>query len=183
MNAERKETVDAVADELLHICDISAPEGYMSLIEVRDFANRFKAAAKEVEGENATLHKVAVGLQRSREALEAMVAFWDIHGGAYSVRVCPVRDNPEEVEAERVSVMARGKAALAAPPRNCDVGTPLEQAERFNAFCLPRVGKCCEASSCPAKHKINQIGIQYCQLVWAQLPYVAPATPEKGGEE
>jgi hypothetical protein len=62
-------------------------------------------------------------------------------------------------------------AALAAPARNCDVGTAQEQAERFKAFCLPRVGKCSENSKCPAKHPCNQIGIQYCQLKWAQMPY------------
>ena len=70
------------------------------------------------------------------------------------------------------------ESALAAPPRNCDVGTPKEQAERFKAFCLPRVGKCSENSTCPAKHPCNEIGIQYCQLKWAQMPYEA-----EGGAE
>lgn len=65
------------------------------------------------------------------------------------------------------------KSALAAPARNCDVGTAKEQAERFKAFCLPQVLKCSENSSCPAKHPCNEIGIQYCQLKWAQLPYEA----------
>lgn len=62
-------------------------------------------------------------------------------------------------------------AALAAPARNCDVGTAKEQAERFKAFCLPRILRCSENSTCPAKHPCNEIGIQYCQLKWAQLPY------------
>ena len=62
-------------------------------------------------------------------------------------------------------------AALAAPARNCDVGSVEEQAERFKAFCFPRVGKCSENGKCPAKHPCNQIGIQYCQLKWAQMPY------------
>lgn len=70
-------------------------------------------------------------------------------------------------------------AALAAPARNCDVGTAEEQAARFKAFCLPRVGKCSENSKCPAKHPCNQIGIQYCQLKWAQMPFA----PAKGKED
>ena len=56
-----------------------------------------------------------------REALEAMFEFWKVHGSAYSVRVCPVRDLEEEVEKNRVFVMEKAKAALAAPPRNCDL--------------------------------------------------------------
>ena len=70
-------------------------------------------------------------------------------------------------------------AALAAPARNCDVGTAQEQAERFKTFCLPRVLKCSENSKCPAKHPCNQIGIQYCQLKWAQMPFA----PAEGGAE
>lgn len=69
--------------------------------------------------------------------------------------------------------VAKAKAALAASARNCDVGTAEEQAKRFKAFCLPKVGKCSESSKCPAKHPCNQIGIQYCQLKWAQMPYEA----------
>ena len=105
---------------------------------------------------------------RLREALEKITKILSTDNMPFGVRA-------------HVEMTNLAKAALSAPPRNCDVGTPLEQAERFKAFCLPRVGKCCEASSCPAKHKINQIGIQYCQLVWAQLPYEAPAAQE-GGE-
>ena len=33
-------------------------------------------------------------------------------------------------------------AALSAPPRNCDVGTAEEQADRFNKFCGKQGGKC-----------------------------------------
>lgn len=106
------------------------------------YADRIEAASKR-ERENAAktammakceicakIGPAVVGNAAAlRDALEAMVAFWDIHGGAYSVRVFPVRDNPEEVEAERVSVMARGKAALAAPPRNCDRFATLKDAQ------------------------------------------------------
>lgn len=58
------------------------------------------------------------------------------------------------------------KAALALPPRNCDVGTAEEQHKRWNAFCTGR--GCC--SSCPA-YSVDAD----CSIAWAQMPY------EEGG--
>lgn len=56
--------------------------------------------------------------------------------------------------------------ALSEPPRNCDVGTPEEQARRFDAFCCVRhfpSEKCC--SDCPCH------GADRCEFKWGQLPY------------
>jgi len=56
--------------------------------------------------------------------------------------------------------------ALSKPPRNCDVGTPEEQAMRFDAFCAAHLfqsEKCC--SSCPCH------GADGCEFKWGQLPY------------
>lgn len=61
-------------------------------------------------------------------------------------------------------------AALAAPERNCDVGTEEEQAERQKAYCRKHFtpdnlgGNC---RKCPLK---NRRGWS-CQLAWAQIPY------------
>jgi len=55
-------------------------------------------------------------------------------------------------------------AALAAPPRNCDVGTPEEQQERFNRFCKP-CSDSCPFSECKT--------IVECAIKWAQTPYAA----------
>lgn len=64
---------------------------------------------------------------------------------------------------------------LAIPRRNCEVGTPEEQAERFRKFCLDNMKKGGEDfrchKNCPAKNYINGWGIPYCQLKWAQMPY------------
>ena len=62
----------------------------------------------------------------------------------------------------RIKDMA--EAALAAPARNCDVGTVEEQSRRCFAFCNQYICK-----DCPC----NTIG--RCTLVWAQMPY------EEGG--
>ena len=60
------------------------------------------------------------------------------------------------------SVVKVVKAALSAPPRNCDVGTAEEQAERFSFFCT-RYHGC-------AKCNLNK-GLKDCKFSWAQTPY------------
>jgi hypothetical protein len=67
------------------------------------------------------------------------------------------------------------KAALAAPPRNCDVGTAKEQDERFHRFCkCHRTGSCAGCHN-PVKDYTVANGVRECALVWAQMPY------EEGG--
>ena len=66
-------------------------------------------------------------------------------------------------------------AALAAPARNCDVGTAEEQAQRFHEFCHSHRTFFAECSEkCPFR---NAPDINCCQAGWGQLPY------EKGGAE
>ena len=59
--------------------------------------------------------------------------------------------------------------ALSAPPRNCDVGTPEEQSDKFEEFCKKQGDKCALGGkgTCPMfkGYKID------CGVVWAQLPY------------
>ena len=73
--------------------------------------------------------------------------------------------------------MQKAKAALSAPPRNCDVGTAEEQSDRYEAHCdayHKATGTC---DDCPIyKEECKMTGnIPHCQLVWAQMPY------EEGG--
>lgn len=60
-------------------------------------------------------------------------------------------------------------AALSAPARNCDVGTPEEQSKRYDEFC--DIHDC--RSDCPL------FKADSCELAWAQMPYEA----QKGGAE
>ena len=60
------------------------------------------------------------------------------------------------------------KAALSAPPRQCDFGTADDQAKRFKAFCRDR--QCGSCYGCPIPKK------GFCTLQWAQMPY-----DEEGG--
>lgn len=53
--------------------------------------------------------------------------------------------------------------ALAAPPRNCDVGTEDEQIERWQAFCDKYEEGC---TGCPCDDRNT-----FCFAIWAQIPY------------
>ena len=64
------------------------------------------------------------------------------------------------------------KPALAAPPRNCDVGTDEEQSRRYEELCDRHTcGSRCSASGCPMyEHDCSP-------FAWEQMPY------EGGGEK
>jgi len=68
---------------------------------------------------------------------------------------------------EMAIALDKAKAALAAPPRNCDVGTPEEQAKRIAEYCKTQdnhtLNRCAQ---CPL-YKFDGD----CALVWAQEPY------------
>lgn len=69
-------------------------------------------------------------------------------------------------------------AALAAPPRNCDVGDAAEQSERLAKFCKANYEKAKKDKHICSECRFNDC-IGECPLNWAQLPF----TPEKGGAE
>lgn len=73
------------------------------------------------------------------------------------------------------SIISEIESTLSAPPRNCDVGTAQEQAERFVKHCskFPKCMKC----PCCGKIRYNS-----CEFVWAQMPYEADASFTKTGE-
>lgn len=111
----------------------------------------------EMIGREATREKSSqVGnAAKMREALSdacyAMFNFLKMQNGGYE---------------EMAKALDKAKAALAEPPRNCDVGTAEEQLNRFIAFCLSR--KCNE---CPfVSSTYGECGVR-----WSQMPY------EEGG--
>ena len=56
-------------------------------------------------------------------------------------------------------------AALAKPPRNCDIGSSDEQAERFAEFCDDEKGDRLHCRNC------RLCNAQDCALAWAQMLY------------
>lgn len=80
--------------------------------------------------------------------------------------------------ADEVEIANICRAALSAPPRNCDIGTAEEQERRYNNFtgrynpCSYRGYARC-AEDCPVHIKLMQEGHGelLCQLEWSQMPY------------
>lgn len=93
-----------------------------------------------------------------REALRDIVAL-ELSGSYLPVHM-----------AKRMAEVAR--AALAAPARNCDVGTAEDQFERWQAFCNKYDDDC---TACPCDDNICA-SFASCFSKWAQMPY-----NEKGG--
>ena len=71
---------------------------------------------------------------------------------------------------EMAKALDKAKAALAEPPRNCDVGTDEEQSRRYEELCDRHTcGSRCSASGCPMyEHDCSP-------FAWGQMPY------EEGG--
>ena len=67
---------------------------------------------------------------------------------------------------EMAIALDKAKAALAAPARNCDVGTAEEQFERWHAFCDSYDKDC---TGCPCDGPV--LSMAYCFSNWAQMPY------------
>lgn len=145
------------ADEIERDCAEKMRRGEMTsdqyarelVADIRREADRLEAARKRERGNVAKLREAVDYLC---ERMADMDATFD----------------PSEVECLR--------AALAEPPRNCDVGTVMEQGKRFAAFCYKNrnAESCC--GDCPAFNKGTPRGAE-CELTWAQMPYEA----EKGG--
>ncbi len=57
-------------------------------------------------------------------------------------------------------------AALAAPPRNCDVGTPDEHSARFDAHCRKHMG----CLTCPLREADGSVP-KHCEFRWAQCAH------------
>lgn len=109
--------------------------------------------------------------------------------GQGCIRPCHVYDAVDEL-------ICRIQALENRPKRNCDVGTPKEQAERFDAFCQSNMqfhrdmfshddegrldGWDCR-EDCPVGRMIDSgtAVADHCQLAWAQMPYVE----KEGGAE
>ena len=87
--------------------------------------------------------------------------------------LCGNLNAPGSLVANRMEINGIINAALAAPARNCDVGTAGEQSDRFAAYCHAHKDTDAECLYCPL------LGITggHCELAWAQMPY------EEGGEK
>ena len=84
----------------------------------------------------------------------------------------------EECGVDPIEVRDIARAALKKPPRQCDVGTAVEQLRRYCKF-TDRYNPCSYkgnvrcAEDCPIHKKLTQEGHGelLCQLEWGQMPY------------
>lgn len=106
----------------------------------------------------------ANNVKAMREALKQIHELLSI-GGKPDTAMC--------IRYEAANQIARD--ALSKPPRNCDVGTALDQSQRFMDFCRPgnRPPNCEKCKVYP-----NRMNKYWCQLEWAQMPY-APDTKKE----
>ena len=104
-------------------------------------------------------------------------------GGENDQSFCDSQSCSEEVELRPLVQLAR--AALAEPPRNCDVGTAEEQEMRFSNWCdlnqkELKLGRdnvpYAVCSKCPIEKSHEDCnGDTVCGVYWGQMPY------EEGG--
>ena len=157
MNIEELESVvDAMAEEGGDMIDAL----YDTVTLQKDTYNGFVCRLREVVrlAKNEQKKSVPVGdMAAIRDALANLVDVIDRcdsgsplwwHSGAKGVK--PLED---------------AKAALAKPPRQCDVGTPSEQADRHRELCLKHGG----CSTCPRNK--DEWSYKDCILDWAQMPF------------
>ena len=100
-------------------------------------------------------------MSKMREALEKCVDLILRFGNA------ELDETPLEVIIDIEAIL---KAALSAPPRNCDVGTAEEQANRYANHCDTYLsedgGNPCTCCPCCGKIPFGK-----CEFAWAQMPY------------
>ena len=131
--------------------------------------SRSDAEIDRLRREVAELRKQIGNAAKMREALAGLIDGICFH--------CDMSGDCKGVPCEK---MQNAKAALAAPARNCDVGTAEDQAQRFILFCLRNSfrGVCsdsCKFANVNRRLGWQEIGQARCFPFWAQMPY------EEGG--
>ena len=178
MSNERHETV---ADIVAAMRDEShAGDGcFLEWVgeKMRSYADRIEAAAKREREAGAEAAQIVgeIGEMVGREA-SCHQPVTDCHGlNAAAMREALVRvkrlfDGRLMWQPDIRKTHEAVNAALAAPPRNCDVGTTKEQSARFDAHCRKHMG----CLTCPLREKDGCVP-KHCEFAWAQMSY------EEGG--
>ena len=129
---------------------------------VRELEGLLDSAARAVTQCAIEKKSIPGNAAKLREALVSVKKSIDDMGAA------SLNGDPEVLLMSLTQVCARLSAridsALAAPPRNCDVGTAEEQEDRFRRYCNSRGTFC---GDCPLYN--NRRG--ECRFAWAQMPY------------
>ena len=161
-NAKQETIEDIVAD--IRAQNQGLPEDSYALsplvCDLLSLADRIEAAEKRERDATREKSSQVGNAAKMRAALEDAEKVLD--DSSHSMCGIPPHMN---------DLLARIRAALSAPPRNCDVGTVAEQDERFDKYCYDHRSHeiCC--GKCPI------FGEPCCELAWSQMPY------EEGAEK
>ena len=152
-----------MSDQKTH-ADIIAEMRGIRVREFQDYADRIEAAHRREVA--TTKESLAVGnsgdCAKLREALVQVQKKINYLIGNLTV--------PNSLVANRMEINGIINAALAAPPRNCDVGTAEELAQRFYSFCTEHssaIQGMCDCK-CPC---IDSGDKCHCLCKWMQMPY------------
>lgn len=137
--------------------EISMPSGQtirrivIEEVHISELAEWIEAAAKREGGNAAAL----------REAIEPWVAFgeWLLENAGKEGLGAAIREYGPIIR-QRLEEL---RAALYAPPRQCDVGTPEEKYRRWVHFCEQRLHSC---NNCECKSP------EGCTFKFGDMPYI-----------
>ncbi len=156
--SDTNETIADIIAEMRGFKRYSASDSsdcrYVAYWLYQTFADRLEAALKRERGDCARLREALVKIEKM-----AHCDLWNV----YPKYRDKFNDKIGGIERE-------ARAALAAPPRNCDVGTVEEQFARFRKFCKKDSMDSFESTAycayeCPCGNNYD------CKLAWAQMPY------------
>lgn len=173
MRNEKQETIEDIVDDI-RAQNQGLPEDSYALsplvCDLLSLADRIEAAEKrerEATREKSSRVGNAAKIRKAlSDACYAMFNFLKTQNCGYE---------------EMAKALDKAKAALAEPPRNCDVGTAEEQAERFRRFCgthKPDESQFTEEGEllCPSTGcELTACNYGQCALAWSHMPY------EEGG--
>ena len=178
MSNAKHETIADIVAEMLEFADTDSQSIGRDVLRrrIQHFARRIEAAAKREREAGADAAQICgeIGEMIGREAagkdsLQVVNAakMREALRGLLEI-VCVDCKSSYEIDGKCVKcprVVAAG-AALSAPPRNCDVGTVAEQAERFAEYCD---SEACKRNRC--KSRAKALCIERCAIAWSQMPY------------
>ena len=176
-NEEKRETRADIADEIRRAVESMGDEipYTASAGTMRRIADRIEAAWKRekaaIEADALAVGGIVEAARHTPGNAAAMRAA--LMQVSLSCSACP-RHNCKGCTRPFASFMPAVRKALSAPPRQCDVGTAEDQAERFGKLCGKHYNEeepCnekCPLASLPIIH-----GFPRCQAYWAQTPYEA----------
>ena len=131
---------------------------------------------KDILAENARLKKEVASLRNAgdaaafREAVEKLLdVLYDIGVDEETTKIATGIATMSEVSQKANNAIRQARAALAAPARNCDVGTAAEQYARFKRHCKAR-HKTDKPNPCGRADRASNPCAK-CYSMWAQMPY------------